>query len=128
MRGARDALPEPADGAELLDKTFTRYAVPAVMQSVLPWTETVRVTVHADKECSLKPAAGLIRMGSFDRAAETMQKAIADQCGNPKDKIALAKGYHNLGIALTYSGRPEDGLRALQQANLLWPGTYRKKR
>lgn len=121
-QSARDGVPEPADGAEMLDKVLSEYVVPTIMQSVLPWTEVVRVTVHADKECDLKAAAGLIRIGSFDAAAESMQKSIASQCGNPKDKIALAKAYHNLGIALTYAGRPEEGLKALQQASLLWPG------
>jgi hypothetical protein len=51
-----------------------------------------------------------------------MQKAIERQCGAPDDKVALAKAYHNRGVALTYAGRPDEGLRSLQQANSLWPG------
>jgi tetratricopeptide (TPR) repeat protein len=86
------------------------------------WRESISVTVHADKECDLKPAAVQIRGGDFTGAAETMQKAIDRQCGAPDDKIALAKAYHNRGVALTYAGRPEEGLRSLQQANSLWPG------
>jgi tetratricopeptide (TPR) repeat protein len=89
---------------------------------LFPWTETVTVTVHADKECDLKPAATQIRAGDFKGAAETMQKGIDRQCGAPEDKIALAKAYHNRGVALTYAGQPDSGLKSLQEANRLWPG------
>jgi DNA-binding NtrC family response regulator len=51
-----------------------------------------------------------------------MQKAIERQCGAPDDKVALAKAYHNRGVALTYAGQPDEGLKSLQQANRLWPG------
>jgi tetratricopeptide (TPR) repeat protein len=89
---------------------------------VFPWTESVKVTVHADKECDLQPAAAQIRAGDFNGAAETMQKAIERQCGAPDDKIALAKAYHNRGVALTYAGKPDEGLKSLEQAHTLWPG------
>lgn len=119
---ARDAYPEIVDGGEIIGELIGSAVVPEILHSVIPWTETVSVTVHADKECDLRPAAGLIRTASFDAAADLMAKAIARQCDAPTDKIALAKAYHNMGVALTYSGKLDEGLAALRQANMLWPG------
>jgi len=120
-RSSVDQAPAVVDAHELLGR-----AVLAVEQDIehllFGWRESISVTVHADKECDLKPAADQIRGGDFSGAAETMQKAIQRQCGAPNDKIALAKAYHNRGVALTYAGQPEEGLRSLEQANSLWPG------
>jgi hypothetical protein len=120
-RNAVDAAPEEVDQRELLSQA-TIAAEQDVEHLLFGWRESINVTVHADKECDLKPAADQIRGGDFAGAAETMQKAIDRQCGTPDDKIALAKAYHNRGVALTYAGRPEEGLKSLQQANALWPG------
>ena len=120
-RNAVDAAPEVVDSRELLGQA-TIAAEQDVEHLLFGWRESINVTVHADKECNLKPAADQIRGGDFAGAAETMQKAIDRQCDAPDDKIALAKAYHNMGVALTYAGRPEEGLKSLQQANALWPG------
>jgi curli production assembly/transport component CsgG len=120
-RQAEDSYPAAVDGREVMEEAITA-AGQDVEHLLFGWRESISVTVHADKECDLKPAALQIRGGDFTGAAETMQKAIDRQCGAPDDKIALAKAYHNRGVALTYAGRPEDGLRSLQQANSLWPG------
>ena len=118
---ATDQYPAAVDGGQLLERAILDVQRD-VGRLLFPWTESVSVTVHADKECDLKPAADQIRAGDFTGAAETMQKAIARQCGAPNDKIALAKAYHNRGVALTYAGQPDEGLQSLEQANRLWPG------
>jgi hypothetical protein len=120
-RNAVDASPEVVDQRDLLGQA-TIGAERNIEHLLFGWREEIKVTVHADKECDLKPAADQIRDGDFAGAAETMQKAIVRRCGTPDDKIALAKAYHNRGVALTYAGRPEEGLQSLQQANVLWPG------
>lgn len=120
-RNAVDATPDVVDQRELLGQA-TIAAEQDVEHLLFGWRESINVTVHADKECDLKPAADQIKGGDFAGAAETMQKAIDRQCGAPDDKVALAKAYHNRGIALTYAGRPEEGLKSLQQASVLWPG------
>lgn len=120
-RNATDAMPEIVDQRELLTQA-TVAAEQNIEHILFGWRESINVTVHADKECDLKPAADQIRGGDFVGAAETMQKAIDRKCDAPDDKIALAKAYHNRGVALTYAGRPEEGLTSLQQANALWPG------
>lgn len=120
-RQATDAMPEAVDGAQLLGNALTS-AVGEIRRMILPWRESVQVIVHADKECDLKPASDQIRVGNFAAAAEMMQQAIARQCGAPDDKVALAKAYHNMGVALTYAGNPDDGLKALRQSNMLWRG------
>jgi hypothetical protein len=122
QRSATDEAPEAVDANELLGRAVLE-AEQNVEHLLFGWRESINVTVHADKECDLKPAADQIRGGDFTGAAETMQKAIARQCGAPDDKIALAKAYHNRGVALTYAGQPEEGLKSLQQANILWPGS-----
>ena len=118
---AEDQYPAAVDAGEVLESAILA-AGRDVEHLFFGWMESVNVTVHADKECDLKPAAAQIRGGDFTGAAETMQKAIDRQCGAPDDKVALAKAYHNRGVALTYAGRPEEGLRSLQEANRLWPG------
>jgi curli biogenesis system outer membrane secretion channel CsgG len=120
-RQAEDQYPAAVDAGEVLEAAIVA-AGQDVEHLLFGWRESVSVTVHADKECDLKPAASQIRDGDFTGAAETMQKAIERQCGAPDDKVALAKAYHNRGVALTYAGRPDEGLRSLQQANTLWPG------
>jgi len=120
-RQAEDQYPAAVDAREVMEQAITA-AGQDVEHLLFGWRESISVTVHADKECDLKPAALQIRGGDFTGAAETMQKAIDRQCGAPDDKIALAKAYHNRGVALTYAGQPEEGLRSLQQANSLWPG------
>lgn len=120
-RNAVDAAPDVVDTRELLGQA-TIAAEQDIEHLLFGWRESINVTVHADKECDLKPAADQIRGGDFAGAAETMQKAIDRKCDAPDDKIALAKAYHNRGVALTYAGRPEEGLKSLQQANALWPG------
>jgi curli biogenesis system outer membrane secretion channel CsgG len=122
---AQDGYPAAIDGRALL-ASATLSAEQDVEHLLFGWMETIDVTVHADKECDLKPAAEQIRGGDFTGAAATMQKAIDRQCGAPDDKIALAKAYHNRGVALTYAGRPEEGLRSLQQSDSLWPGNISK--
>jgi hypothetical protein len=121
-RQADDQPPAAVDGREVMEEAITT-AGQDVEHLLFGWRESVSVTVHADKECDLKPAASQIRGGDFTGAAETMQKAIDRQCGAPDDKVALAKAYHNRGVALTYAGRPDEGLRSLEQANSLWPGS-----
>lgn len=122
QRSATDQAPEAVDANELLGRAVLE-AEQNIEHLLFGWRESISVTVHADKECDLKPAADQIRGGDFTGAAETMQKAIARQCGAPNDKIALAKAYHNRGVALTYAGQPEEGLKSLQEANRLWPGS-----
>lgn len=120
-RSATDEYPVVVDALELLEIAI--FAAGRDVEHLLfGWMESVSVTVHADKECDLRPAASQIRRGDFTGAAETMQKAIERQCGAPKDTVALAKAYHNRGVALTYAGRPDEGLRSLEEANRLWPG------
>jgi tetratricopeptide (TPR) repeat protein len=120
-RQAEDQYPAAVDGRELMEQAIAT-AEQDVEHLLFGWRESISVTVHADKECDLKPAALQIRGGDFTGAAETMQKAIDRQCGAPDDKVALAKAYHNRGVALTYAGRPDEGLKSLEQANSLWPG------
>lgn len=121
-RSATDEAPEAVHADELLGRAVLE-AEQNIEHLLFGWRESISVTVHADKECDLKPAADQIRGGDFTGAAETMQKAIDRQCGAPDDKIALAKAYHNRGVALTYAGQPEEGLKSLQEANRLWPGS-----
>jgi curli biogenesis system outer membrane secretion channel CsgG len=125
-RQAEDKYPDAIDGREVLEAAITA-AGQDVEHLLFGWRESVSVTVHADKECDLKSAASQIRGGDFTGAAETMQRAIDRQCGAPDDKVALAKAYHNRGVALTYAGRPDEGLISLEQANSLWPGDISEK-
>jgi curli biogenesis system outer membrane secretion channel CsgG len=120
-RQATDQYPEVVDARALLARAIGE-AEQDVEHLLFGWRESVSVTVHADKECELKPAAAQIRGGDFTGAADAMQKAIDRQCDAPNDRVALAKAYHNRGVALTYAGRPDEGLSSLQQANRLWPG------
>jgi hypothetical protein len=120
-RNSYDEMPDVVDPGQLIGQATTA-AEQNIEHLLFGWRESISVTVHADKECDLKPASDQIRAGDFTGAAETMQKAIDRQCGAPDDKVALAKAYHNRGVALTYAGRPEEGLKSLQQSNSLWPG------
>ncbi|MGQ0639371.1 MAG: CsgG/HfaB family protein [Gemmatimonadaceae bacterium] len=115
LAGSYQGDPEPPSADAVLTKVYER-AVAEVSRMIYPWQETISVVLYDDKKCDLNTSAGRIKSGDFTGAAETLQAAITNSCGNPNDKNLLAKAYYNLGVALTYSGKPHDGLRALQQS------------
>lgn len=110
---SEDGEPEPPSRDEVLTKVYAR-AVQQAQSTILPWTETVSVTVFDDDKCGLKQSANLIKAGQFAAAAEALKASIANSCNAPKDTKLLAHAHYNLGIALAYSERPEEGLKELQ--------------
>lgn len=110
---AVDGTPEVPSEDAVLSRMYVT-AVGRVLPVVLPWTEVVKITAYDDNKCDLKLSAAQMKRGDVVGAAETMKGAVGNSCGGSSDAKLLAKAHYNLGIALTYSGRPEDGLRELQ--------------
>lgn len=110
---AFNGYPEAPSEDAAISRMYQR-AVRRILPMIVPWTEVVSVKVFDDNKCDLDRGAGQIKRGDVSLAAETMQAAIARSCNRPDDKGLLSKAYYNLGIALTYSDRPEDGLKALR--------------
>jgi hypothetical protein len=94
---------------------------------LLPWNETVEFKIHnddpSDKTWSLKHAADLMKTGQFEPAAAEF-KSVVDQHqkdDSPDADKYMPKALYDLGIALTYAGRPNEGIKALQDSNLRHP-------
>ena len=113
-----DGEPE-APSMDVLNTRLYRWAVDRMTRLVLPWVETVGVVVYDDRECGLRGIAGMIKKGDLNSAVTDLRTNIAASCNAPADRKVLAKANHNLGIALAYSGHPEEGLAALQVSQSL---------
>ncbi|MEP6764979.1 MAG: CsgG/HfaB family protein, partial [Gemmatimonadaceae bacterium] len=113
-----DGEPE-APSIDVLNSRLYSWAVDRMTRLVLPWTETVGVVVYDDRECGLRGISGMIKKGELDAAVTDLRTNIANNCNAPADRKLLAKANHNLGIALAYSGHPDDGLVALQVSQSL---------
>lgn len=110
--------PEAPSADAVLTNVY-RKAENDVSRILFPWTETISVSVHDDNKCELKASAGEIRNANFEAAAERLRVMIDKECDHPEDKVLRSKAYYNRGIALTYSGKPRDGLESLQRASAL---------
>ncbi|MEP6778884.1 MAG: CsgG/HfaB family protein [Gemmatimonadaceae bacterium] len=108
-----------APSMDVLNSRLYGWAVDRMTRLVLPWSETVGVVVYDDRECGLRGIAGMIKKGDLNNAVTDLRTNIANNCNAPADRKLLAKANHNLGIALAYSGHPEDGLAALQVSQSL---------
>jgi len=116
---ARDGIPEAADENQVLSRAYEK-TVAQFLQNILPWTETVSLTVFDDDKYSLKLSSNQMKSGQFDAAGDTVKKAIEAAGGdNQPDKKLLAKAYYNLGIALMYAGNTAEALPALQKSQVL---------
>ena len=113
---SQQGAPEAPSPEEVLTRVYQQ-VVGDVSRMIYPWSETIRVVLYDDNKCDLSTSAAQIKSGDFAGAAELLQASVANECGNPNDKSLLSKAYYNLGIALTYSDRPDEGLRALQQSS-----------
>lgn len=110
--------PEPPD-TDLVRTALYDQAVADFMKVIAPWTEEVTLTVYDDKDWELKQSAQQMKAGDFVGATATVQAAIEKYLPTMdarKDQKTLAHAYYNLGIALLYSNRPDEALKALQQS------------
>ncbi|MET0553587.1 MAG: CsgG/HfaB family protein [Vicinamibacteria bacterium] len=98
-----------------------RAAVGQFLRAFLPWDETVELVVHDDEKWGLKVGAAFVRAGDFAKAAEVFQDAVGRQAGAEGEHKMLGKAYHNLGIALMYSGRAAQGQEALMKSISVHP-------
>lgn len=89
-------------------------AVEQMKRIVFPWIETVRLVVYDDNRANLKLSAQQIKVGDFEGAAQTLRASLATL--SEKDAKYQGKLYYNLGIALLYSGHPQEALDQLQKA------------
>ena len=112
---SQEGVPEAPSEDAVLTNTYQK-GLSAVHRMIFPWPETISTYVHNDKKCDLLSTAEQIKRANFDVAAAALRTSIAAECGSPGDKDLLSKAYYNLGIALTYSGKPRDGLEALQMS------------
>ena len=113
-----DGEPE-APSVDALNSRVYAQAVARMSRLVLPWYETVGVVVYDDRDCGLRGVSSQIKRGELAPAVDALRASIANLCSAPNDKNLLAKAHHNLGIALAYSGRPGEGLLALETSQSL---------
>jgi hypothetical protein len=110
---AFDASPEAPSADAALTRMYQQ-AVWEVKKMILPWHESVKLTVYDDRKCGLAKSAAQLKRGDFTGAAEGLREALRRSCDAPNDKKLLAKAHYNLGIALAYSSQPDSGLKELQ--------------
>jgi hypothetical protein len=115
---AINAYPEPPSADAVLSAMYER-ALWEVKKMILPWAETVSLTVFKDGKCQLNESVDMIKRGDLQLAVERLTASLEQSCGAPNDKNLLSKARYNLGVALAYSNRPEDGLRELQTSSEL---------
>lgn len=108
-----------APSMDVLNSRLYGWVVDRMTRLVMPWSETVGVVVYDDRECGLRGISGMIKNGDLNTAVADLRANIANNCNATGDRKLLAKANHNLGIALAYSGHPDDGLAALQLSQSL---------
>lgn len=106
--------PEPPSSEEALSGAYQE-AISQMTRMIMPWTEIVQLVVYDNKQASLKQSADMIKVGDFAGAAQMMQSVI-DTGLEGKETKYLPKVYYNYGIALMYSGNPQDAIPALQKS------------
>jgi len=121
---AEDGQPEELDKNRVLSVAYTK-TVALLTRSILPWQETVALTVYQDEDKSydLKMSFKQIEAGQYQEAIQTLKTAIKANGGdNPIDKkkiTPISKALHNLGIALMSAGNPDAALIELQKSRVL---------
>lgn len=113
---AFNAYPEAPDPDAVLSAMYEQ-ALWDVKKMIIPWTETVSLTVFKDGKCQLNESVDLIKRGDLQLAVDRLRASLEQSCDAPNDKNLLSKARYNLGIALAYSNRPEEGLRELQASS-----------
>lgn len=113
---AIDGDPEPYDENQVLTDAYAAL-LSQFCRVIMPWTETVKLTVYDDDKYGLKLSSKQMKAAQFAEAAQTVKNAIDAGGGdNQADKKLLSKAYYNLGIAMMYSGTPEEAAPMLQKS------------
>lgn len=112
---AYDGAPEAPSEDDALSKMYES-ATMRMSPLLFPWSESVKVIIYDDDKCALKQSASQIKRGDMATAIATLETSVKSRCDGRNDNGLLAKVHHNMGIALVYSDRPEDGVMTLRQA------------
>jgi len=108
--------PPEFPGKFAVKDAMLRKAITQVHQMFFPWTERRELYFFNDKECGLKAAYGLMKIGEIDAAAKQSEENL-EQCktADVKPKF-LARAYYNLGMTRFLQSRFEEALDLLKTA------------
>lgn len=108
-------IPEAPDTDAALTEAYGN-VVREFLKVIVPWQETVKLTVYDDSKMSLKLSSNQMKTGQFAEAAATLKAALDGPEAASADPKLMAKVNYNLGIALMYSDNPAEALPFLQRA------------
>jgi tetratricopeptide (TPR) repeat protein len=112
----------PPDDVVLTD--LQNEAVDQVHKLFFSWSETRKLHIYDDKECSLNTTFRLLRGGDNEGAAAEAQASLETCKNKPSVKPAnLAHAYYNVGMTQFILEKHEEALEALGQAVRLDGGT-----